>query len=57
LTNRRLAYASSAVLSFAGLFTFVRADERLQAISGLVLMLSAISIAVVTYRAADQPEA
>ena len=48
MTNVRLAYASAAVLSLTGVFTLVRANERLQRILGVVFLLSAIAVVIGT---------
>lgn len=47
-TNVRLAYASAATLFFVGVFVLVRADETLQTVLGLVLLLAGVSVAVTT---------
>lgn len=52
--NVRLAYGSAATLIFAGLFILVRADESLQTILGVSLLLAAIGIAMTTWRAGKQ---
>jgi multisubunit Na+/H+ antiporter MnhC subunit len=54
VTNVRLACASAAVLSLVGVFFLVRADERVQTILGLALLLSAVAVAIGAWNAEKQ---
>ena len=50
----RLAYASAAVLFLSGLFMLVRADETVETVLGIVILLAGASIAAQTWRAQVQ---
>lgn len=53
VTNVRLAYASAAAPFFVGVFMLVRADDRLQSVVGLVLLVAALGVRAGARRAQD----
>jgi multisubunit Na+/H+ antiporter MnhC subunit len=53
VTHVRLAYASAVLLAVVGVFMLVRADERLQTVLGLSILVAGVAVAGVIRRGED----